>query len=708
LDRVKKTVEQEKRLYAEYEEYKSVFGNKAAKERYNDQINTETTFLQQIEAKRAELLKTDPTEMTGGQKDYLEYLNQQEASELENRRKTNTDLLREAQTFEEALIALKDRYTAKIDAMRGTASAGNLEQMRKAYQEERDALIEQNAAKTELARRLAEEAIVLTRSQISNQIKVLENSMKDVTIPDDFKEKIKAQIDNLKLRLDIGVDQSNLDVLKAKRADIIAGIGVESQKAQPQLEKFKQELQAVNEQIEQLDKNGDGKADKGLKGFLKGLKDNKALIATATGLSLASEAASTLSEGLGGVNTEAGYTLDTIGQLAGAAGDLAGAIASGNPAQMIGAAIKGVGTLFSIGKKVKEMNLAARKEVADFYAQAISGEREYQELLAERAVQTVRDNKTALKGITDEIALRKAQAAAYNKESLEIMAKLQGMQYIQDEEYKHGTWFRKAKVNKTYGSLQGRSFNDLQLLLTQGKLEGDAKTLVERLVELEQKGYDAEQALADLAKQSQEIFTGTTSDEMTNSLLEMFRNGEAGVADLADFFKKTMDDAALSIFKNKVLAGAMEEFYKQFSAKTADGELSANDYAELEKLYGNMTAGLNKEFEALKKITGSDLSGSSNSSKSGLSAGIRKELTDEGVNVLAGLYRSQYDITKQQLEVAKASNQVFQDQLRAQNETAMNTAAMLSAQNLTNSKLDEIIINTQSTPASQVKRVYGG
>lgn len=58
-----------------------------------------------------------------------------------------------------------------------------------------------------------------------------------------------------------------------------------------------------------------------------------------------------------------------------AQGDFLGGIAS---------VVSSVGSIFSMGKKVKEMNREAREEQQKFYDEAIQGEMEYQRLLRER------------------------------------------------------------------------------------------------------------------------------------------------------------------------------------------------------------------------------------------------------------------------------------------------------------------------------------
>ncbi|MBB2148785.1 hypothetical protein [Pedobacter gandavensis] len=656
-------------LYESFEMWKRNFGEESAKKRFGDELDVSTTYLDKLKENYSKLLLKSAVStitnspLTGGEQEKLlaggKLLEEAQKSIKNKQDQDYASAFKAAEDLAQMELAIKKDYSIQLDALLNKQNGKISDEQRRNLELSRDAGInsarEEVLAKSEVFRKYSEEALILTREQIRKQIETMRSLLKDPSISADLKKSVETQLGGLEGRLNLGANKSNIQELNKEKGTVIEKISKREQ-LKISTPEDTAALKGLYQRLLEIQNLTDKLNAKGLKGFMKTLNENKTLSGVATGLGLASDAAMTLSQGLGGVDTEAGYTLDTIGQLAGAAGDLAGAIVSGDPAKMIGAAVKAVGTLFSIGKKVREMNLAAKKEVEDFYINAIKGEREYQDLLKERQLETIRNNKIALQGIRDEINLRKSQTVDYSKEANEIMGKLQGQSFVASETYKHGTWFRKAKVNKTYGSLNGKSFQELSQLLAQGKLEGDAKALVERLKELEQKGYDAEKAMADLAKETSELFTGTSADNLTNSLLDMFKRGETGATDLADFFKASMDDAALSIFKNKVLAGAMETFYNEFDKAAQSGEeLTADELAKLNGLFTSLTGDALKKFEDYKKITGSDLSGSSN--KTGVSGAIVGEaLKEDTANKAMGIWRGNYDLTKELVFISKESN----------------------------------------------------
>lgn len=722
---LKGEISSKKTLFAEYEEFKTKVGKEEADKRFKLSLNNFEDYGAYLRSKEAELnSKKDPTV---ADKKKLAILSAESTEFAKQKQDQETERFvkayKEAETFAQKKLALEKDFDEKVRALKkgqgGKIDDEQLKNLKAGHDAGINAAKEEAFQKSVIYKKLSKDTLILTREQIEKQIATMRSLLDDPSITGDVKSGIAGNLKDLEVRLHSGVGKSNFQALERRKNDIVRNLGERNSRTgeDPVNEKAIKDLNA--ELVEVKSKMDDINAT-GLKAFMNDLKDNKALQGLSTGLGLASNAASTMSQALGGVDTEAGYTLDTIGQLAGAAADVAGSIVSGDPAKMVGSAIKAVGTLFSIGKRVREMNEKARKEVEDFYSNAIKGEREYQDSLKERALQSVRDNKTTLQGIKDELKIRQSQIAGWKAESDEIMGKLGGMSSIASETYKHGTWFRKAKVIKTYDSLEGKDYKQLSQLLSQGKLEGDAKALVERLKELEQKGYDAEKAIADLAKQTSEIFTGTTSDNLANSLLGMFKEGKTGAQDLADFFKQTMDDAALSIFKNKVLAEAMETFYGEFAKKAkSDETLTDTEIGELQTLFDRLMGDAGRQFEELKKITGQNLGapkedknpGSPATTESTGSNTIKREMTEETGGILTGLWRGQFDLTRQlvsqsaeQTLVVSAVGTTAAQLLniaRANFDVALkiesNTFRTANNTDGISGKLDQIITNTQSS-----------
>ncbi|QXU42090.1 hypothetical protein [Pedobacter sp. D749] len=678
--------DKQKKLFEDYENFKTAYGKEAADKRFGTEVKSSADLLKQ---KQADYLKlalkaTVGGGLTGGEQERLAQDKEQIAGLQTIEAKRYQDAYNSALTFNQKVERINEEYRANAIAL----GADITEEQKKNLSDQRDNAVntakDEALKKTAIYKKLAQETLELTQSDAKKQSEALKTLLADGSINGEVKSQIEQQLSKLEVTLSIGVNQSNLNDLKAKLAltkDLLnpeknGGIIV----SPDETKRIVKDITAIQKKInDATNPKGGAKSNfvKGLEENFKYLKGDAATVATGVSKDLGAVSGTfgQLSEAVGGVNTETGYTLDTIAKLAAVGSDAAGSFAAFASGDIIGGVTKAVSAvtgLFSIGKKVKEMNAAARKEVDDFYINAIAGEREYQDLVKERQLQTIRNNKTALQGIRDELALRKSQGAEYAKESEEIMAKLQGKSFIQSESYTHGTWFRKANVEKSYSSLQGMNFEQLSALLSQGKLDGEAKALVERLKELEQKGFDAQQAIADLAKETQVIFTGTTGDSLTDSILDMFKSGKTGAQDLADFFKKTMDGAALSIFKNKVLSDLMNKFYDEFAKKAeSNDELTKDETEELQTLFTSLTDEAKTKYEQFKKVAGSDLG--SLGEDTGLTGQITNSITEETGSELAGLQRSMYDITKQGVVVAKDSLAAIKQQTLYQYQIEINT-----------------------------------
>lgn len=630
----------QKKMYEDFENYKLIFGEAKAKERYAVEYKANTEYFDKVKGGYSKLIFksitssiTGKNPLTGAEQDRLNSGNKSFiAPDIEAEKAKFSAVLKELSSFEQEKLVITDKFNAKRKLLGEKATEYQIKLLAESEAAEVEQLADTNAQKLGLYRHLNQEVINYSRQQLQAQVEALEYTLKNaVGMVPKLRKQFEQQLSDVKVQLSFGGgDRAYAESLKAKKKEIESAIAGVVVNADGSLSNTKLTTEQYRKQVEVLEQiNGEIKLTTAQR--FNNVSDQFQQISTSV---------NELSSALGGADTQAGYLLGTISELAGAGADAAGALASFSKRDIIGGiskTISGITKVLSIGKKVKEMNAAARKEVEDFYSSAIKGEREYQDLLKDRELQVIRNNKIALQGIRDELALRKQQMDAYSKESAEIMSKLQGQQFVESEEYKHGTWFRKAQVNKTYGSLQGKSFAELSQLLAQGKLEGDTKALVERLKELEQKGYDAEKAISDLAKETSELFTGTTSDNLTSTLLDMFRNGKTGAKDLADFFKTTMDEAALSIFKNKVLAGAMDKFYQEFDKAAQSGdELTADEYARLNGLFTSLTDDALKKFQEFQKITGSDLKGANpNDNQNTISGGV-KNITADQADILSG------------------------------------------------------------------------
>ena len=138
-------------------------------------------------------------------------------------------------------------------------------------------------------------------------------------------------------------------------------------------------------------------------------------------------------------------------------------------------------------------------------------------------------------------------------------------------------------------------------------------------------------------------FTTTTSQSITDSILEGFKNGKFAAEDFASDFESLMKNAMLETFKVQFLQKQFDEFYKAFGeAAESDGALSEAEIAALKEQFNaniiNAQAGFDTFNDMFEGVFGSGVD--TPASSQGMAGEIRASLTEETGTVLAGTMNS--------------------------------------------------------------------
>lgn len=351
----------------------------------------------------------------------------------------------------------------------------------------------------------------------------------------------------------------------------------------------------------------------------------------------------TLAGGIGDIfGDEAGYAAGQVAELTSAIGGFAtGAskIASGDILGGITSVVSSIGSIFSMGKKVKEMNRAAREEQQKFYDEARAGELEYQALLRERLRLTQQIGETSLEYFDRLQKELHKQSGSISEEYDEVWAKLMGEQYIEKVNYKHGTWFRKAKTWNDYGNLAGKTYEEIESLYTQNKLTDSAKVLFEQLQKLKEEGADVVDMMDDLNQSMSEAWTGTTEDTIAKSILDGIAAGKSGVDDLTTYFRDMMKSAMLQGVNMKYLQAPIKKFYEQFAEMSeSDGMLTESEIKQLQEMYTRIVENAEAQFENLQKISGLDFSTSEEETSDNSLKGAFAKASQESIDLIGGQF----------------------------------------------------------------------
>ncbi|MFR8824993.1 hypothetical protein [Parabacteroides johnsonii] len=350
----------------------------------------------------------------------------------------------------------------------------------------------------------------------------------------------------------------------------------------------------------------------------------------ADGLSLAAETAELFNESLGS-------TLSTVAQLVGGVGDIAGGVGRALSGDVIGGAtgiLSGVTGIIGSFKKRTEENKRILAEYKQSLLETEMKELEYNAILRERLRLQQQIGETSLDYFNRQSVELKKQASQIEKEYQEVFEKLQKEQYVTETHYKHGTWFRKAKIWNDYDSLAGKTYEEMESLYTQGKLTESAQTLFEQLRKLKEEGADVADLIDDLNEEMKEAFTGTTVDSITDSIIRGFAEGKRSAKDFADDFQEMLNNAVLQGVKMKALEEPLRRWYESFAEASQNG-LNADTIASLREQYNKIIEDAAKQLEDMEKVTGTTIGNIADTGRTATAQGVAS-MSQDSANELNG------------------------------------------------------------------------
>lgn len=337
------------------------------------------------------------------------------------------------------------------------------------------------------------------------------------------------------------------------------------------------------------------------------------------------------------IDEDFGNAMDTVVGIVGGVSDIAEGVMSVFKGDIVSAVNKSITGTYKIFKTLAD-NVRYNKQIRAEYEQGLletyDKELEYNSILRERLRVQQQIGETSLKYFTRLQEELNKQKVSANAEYNEVWSKLMGEQYISQTNYRHGTWFRKAKTWNDYESLSGKTYEEIEKLYTQDKLEGAAKTLFERLKQLKNEGADVVDMMDDLKTEMDEAYTGTTTSAISDSIIQGFINGKKGAVDFADDFRELMRDAMLKSIKMKYLEAPLQKWYEQF-AKDSESGLTEDKISKLREQYNAIINDAAKHAEEMEKITGVTIADPDSSNENSLKGALAKA-SQESIDLLAG------------------------------------------------------------------------
>lgn len=597
----KSNLEKKQQLFEQYENAKKEVGIQKANEMFDSQITSYDSYLQYLQTEMVKLLPKIQFGIAniGEQNkfkaitDQISAYNQKKSNEeLDQQKRNFIALLYATNTFNQQKAAINKKYDDLEKELSKNTTIADYAERKKVLEngraEELQGLENFIIRSSSLYQKLNQDIIGFTRQRLREEIKFLKEKLKaDTSLTPEIKANIQATIDRYKGLL----DQTN--------------------------------------------------------------EVGKTYKKVAEDLSSLSSTFGTLANSVSGLNSELGSAIEQLSQMASVGADAANAIASFSTGDTIGgiqSTVSGIAKIIDGFAKAKQSKIDAQNKILEFQQQVLAGEEEYNRIIRERQRGEIRANTLRLEGLQKEKKLLEEQKKVSLDTYNDILKKLQNESFISGQTTKKkGGGFAsgllgflsgtRTEVINQLESLSGKSFAEIEKLFTSGQLTDSAKKLFEQLRAVKQEGVDIDALLKQNAEEAKQIFTGTTSESISDSIIEGFKNGKSGAAAFADDFQSLMQNAMLQSLKFKYLEGPLKEFFDSFAAASeSGGQLTRDEIATLKNTYNNIINNASDQFKQLQSIAGINFSSSGGSAGSNSLQGAIKGITEQQAELLAGQF----------------------------------------------------------------------
>jgi hypothetical protein len=338
-----------------------------------------------------------------------------------------------------------------------------------------------------------------------------------------------------------------------------------------------------------------------------------------------SDMLSSIADGLSEIVDVAGSTIQ--GAVAGASFGGIGAI--------VGGALGFVSSITSLFSNSISKSAELERQVRESQMQAYLGEIEINQLYRERYEWAKKIGESQLEYIRRQGEELRRQAEANTKDADKLWEKL-----MAEGQAKTGYGMEKAssrpgdwKVVETWGSLAGKTWEEIEMLAAQGKLSEETMKIYEALRKAKEEGWDLAASQEDYLKNVQEMTTGSTYESVVNGIVEGFKAGKRSAADFADTFDELMQNAVVSAL-SLLTDDKMQQWYEDFYAMGEDG-YTDEEIAKAKEDYLRYVEELAEEARRLEEVTGIVIGNKEAENENSLRGAFAKA-SQESIDLLAG------------------------------------------------------------------------
>lgn len=652
--KLEKDLEERKRIYTAYEEDRVKLGKQKAEERYKNElggfksykeyldsiISQESTAFDSVNSKTADAGQQARVKLI--QKEYKDTINAEQ--------KKQSEVLALMISYDQKRKNMISEYQTERAKQLSTATAEEIAEYDRRFTEELNQFDDSNAQKLTAFKNLFNGIERLTDSQAKKVIDEANKLLAEgVNISPELLKRVKEALKDA---------TKSLNERLPDRVALLSGAFTQ----------LGQEISGVNEGLgTMLNAIGDILAATvqvadNFKLLQKGIENYNSYKNSKNGQSGSTGGSGGAATGLlGGISAVAGLAGPIGGIVAGVAGVASGVI------KFFGAA--------------KESARQAEKQLKEYQNKIEAGELEYNRLIRDRERSQKSINDMTIKELKIQKQLLETQLQAkelrdikVKKDTQSFLDLLRGTQYenqqkyLSDYEYalqkiltegvevtgqkkeKYGGIFgigKKTRLVDVTASLAGKTYEDLERLYTEGKMNESTRALFENLQKAKKEVDDINQLMKDIDEQIMDKMSGSLqASSISDNIIQGFKDGKRAVSDFADSAEEIIRNALLSAMSATVLEEPLMDLVKKFREDSKDG-LSQAEIDQFKDAYNKtIQSGLDalKEIEKVTGVTTGSGSGS------GLKGSIQREMTESTASELTGLYRANFEISKQSLQ----------------------------------------------------------
>ena len=356
-----------------------------------------------------------------------------------------------------------------------------------------------------------------------------------------------------------------------------------------------------------------------------------------------------------------------------AGSQIAQGIVSGNPQDILAGLYKGASAIINARKKARESEKKAQEELKKYQDEIFSSQLEYNKLLRERYLTEARINDlyvSRIQNIHEEKDALSKSLKSVVQDQQNIFNRLLNAETITSKSTKKKGGFlgigRKtvvvehtSTVAQLLGLQQGAQLTDeifekLQRLNAEKPLTGDAKDAYEQLKKIRDEYGSIDDAMKDLEIKLKDALTGTTAQNIADSIIDGLKSGKSSFQDFAEDVEGFLRNAIISGMSAKIIEPEMQKLQDALADMMGDGVLTDEEKKKWQEMYAKVAKDAQNYFDVMDQA-GIGLSSLSNPNQKSLS-GVIKGMSEQEGNIMSGHLNATRILTKDILETLQGAN----------------------------------------------------